>query len=82
MKFSRFDEIIRFAIDNEEEAVKAYGDMSERAQMPGLKELLLELQKEEKKHKKLLQPYRPVLSVEAMNFIKRNRQVPLDEDQS
>ena len=55
MKFSRFDEIIRFAIDNEEEAVKAYGDMSERAQVPGLKELLLELQKEEKKHKKLLQ---------------------------
>jgi rubrerythrin len=55
MKFSGFDEIIQFAIKNEEEAIKAYGDMSEKAQIPGLRELLLEFQEEEKKHKRLLQ---------------------------
>jgi len=55
MKFSGFKDIIAFAVENEESAIKAYGDMSKKTQLPGLKEMLLELQEEEKKHKKLLQ---------------------------
>jgi len=55
MELKRFDDIVKFAISREEAAIKAYGDMGERAQFPGLKELLLELQEEEKNHKKLLE---------------------------
>jgi len=55
MELKSFDQIVKFAISREEAAVKAYGDMGERAQFPGLKELLHELQEEEKNHKKLLE---------------------------
>jgi rubrerythrin len=55
MEMKSFDEIVKFAISREEAAIQAYGDMGERAQFPGLKELLLELQEEEKNHKKLLE---------------------------
>lgn len=54
MGFKDFGEVIKFAIENEENAIDAYGSMSEKTQTPGLKELLLELQEEEKNHKKLL----------------------------
>lgn len=54
MDNSNFDEVIQFAIQREEDAYEAYGDMSEKAETPGLKELLLDLQAEEKKHKELL----------------------------
>ena len=50
-----YDDIIKFAIQREEAAIKAYGEMRETAKAPGLKDLLLELQNEEKNHKKLLQ---------------------------
>jgi rubrerythrin len=52
---ANYDDIIKFAIQREEAAIKAYGAMRETAKTPGLKELLLELQNEEKNHKKLLQ---------------------------
>jgi len=55
MDRSNFKDIIQFAIKREEDACRAYGEMSEIAETPGLKELLLELQAEEKKHKELLQ---------------------------
>jgi len=55
MELKSFAEIVKFAISREEVAIKAYGDMGERAQFPGLKELLLELQEEEKNHKRLLE---------------------------
>jgi rubrerythrin len=55
MEFSSFKDVIEFAIEREEEAYQGYGDMSEKAEIPGIKELLLELQAEEKKHKELLQ---------------------------
>ena len=55
MEFSSFKDVIEFAIEREEEAYQGYGDMSEKAEVPGIKELLLELQAEEKKHKELLQ---------------------------
>lgn len=52
---SNFEDIIQFAIQREEDACRAYGEMSKVSETPGLKELLLELQAEEKKHKELLQ---------------------------
>jgi len=52
---NNYDDIIKFAIQREEAAIKAYGEMHETAKTPGLKDLLLELQNEEKNHKKLLQ---------------------------
>jgi rubrerythrin len=55
MDLKSFDDIVKFAISREEAAIKAYGDMGERAQFPGLKGLLLELQEEERNHKKLLE---------------------------
>jgi rubrerythrin len=55
MELQSFHDIVKFAISREEAAIKAYGDMRERAQFPGLKELLVELQDEEKNHKKLLE---------------------------
>jgi rubrerythrin len=55
MDFSSFKDVIQFAIEREEEAYQGYGDMSEKTEVPGIKELLLELQAEEKKHKELLQ---------------------------
>lgn len=50
-----FNEIIEFAIRNEEKAILSYGSLAEIARTPGLKKVLLELQEEEKNHKKLLQ---------------------------
>jgi len=54
MRFTKFEELIDFAIKREEEAIDAYGSMSEKANTPGLRDLLLELQEEEKNHKNLL----------------------------
>lgn len=50
-----FEDFIEFAIKREEEAIKVYGDIADIAKAPGLKKLLLDLQEEERNHKKLLQ---------------------------
>ena len=55
MEFTNFEDILQFAIQREEDACNAYFEMSKIAETPGLKELLLDLQAEEKKHKELLQ---------------------------
>ncbi len=55
MDYSNFEDIIQFAIQREEDACRAYGDMIKIAETPGIKDLLLELQAEEEKHKELLQ---------------------------
>ena len=49
------EDFIEFAIKREEEAIKAYGDLADIAKTPGLKKFLLDLQEEERNHKKLLQ---------------------------
>ena len=49
-----FEDFIEFAIKREEEAIKAYGDIAGIAKTPGLKKLLLDLQKEESQQCKLL----------------------------
>lgn len=55
MKLSSFHQVIKFAIEREEEAVESYGKMIDMVKTPGLEKLLLELQEEERNHKKLLQ---------------------------
>jgi len=55
MEKQTFEGIVKFAIEREEDAIQAYGSMIEIAETPGLKELLAELQNEERNHKKLLQ---------------------------
>jgi rubrerythrin len=50
-----FEDFIDFAIEREEEAIKAYGEIAAIAKTPGLEKLLLNLQEEERNHKKLLQ---------------------------
>ncbi len=51
---SKFQDILKLAISREEEAIASYGKMSEKTQSPGLKELFIDLQEEEKNHKSLL----------------------------
>jgi len=55
MAMTSTSEILRFAIEREEEAFRAYGDLARGAADPGIRTLLLELQAEEKDHKRLLQ---------------------------
>jgi rubrerythrin len=55
MKFSGFHDVIQFAIQREEEAAKTYGEMMEIAQDESAKKLLLDLQEDEKSHKRVLQ---------------------------
>ncbi len=50
-----FEDFIEFAIKREEDAIKAYGELADIAKTPGLKKLLLDLQEDERNHKKLLQ---------------------------
>ncbi len=66
METRTFEQVIEFAIQREEDAIKAYGNMVEMAETPGLKTLLAELQNEERNHKKLLQN----LTEEKVEFLK------------
>ena len=59
MDFSSYEDVIRFAIAREEEAAASYGEMSATAKIPGLKQMLLELQAEEIRHKQLLEDLTP-----------------------
>jgi rubrerythrin len=55
MKKDLFDEIIRFAIDGEQEAVDAYTTASEMVTRANVKEMLLDLARQEQMHKKKLE---------------------------
>lgn len=55
MKKDLFDEIIRFAIDGEQEAVDAYTTASEMVTRVNVKEMLLGLAGQEQMHKKKLE---------------------------
>ncbi|OGD25240.1 MAG: hypothetical protein A2Y56_02675 [Candidatus Aminicenantes bacterium RBG_13_63_10] len=52
--FKDRDAIIAFAVEREEEAARAYGDMIPRAQSESLRLLLADLKSEEEHHKRLL----------------------------
>ncbi len=55
MNFSDFDEIVKFAIQREDEAAEGYGSLKDKAKSQALKKLLGDLQNEERKHKELLE---------------------------
>lgn len=55
MGFSTFNDVIVFAIRREEEAAKVYGDMMAMAKEESARKLLLDLQEEERNHKRVLQ---------------------------
>jgi rubrerythrin len=49
------DEILDFAIDQEQQAADFYEDVAQRAESAKMKEMLMDFHEEEKKHKKILQ---------------------------
>jgi len=49
------DEILDYAIDQEQQAADFYADVAQRAETAGMKKVLLDFAEEEKRHKKLLQ---------------------------
>jgi rubrerythrin len=55
LKFGSVTDILDFAIEREEDAARAYGELARDASDPAAKVLLSELQTEEKNHKRLLQ---------------------------
>jgi rubrerythrin len=52
---SSFDDVVGFAIEKEEAAMKFYQQCADRAKNPGIKEFFLEMVGEERKHRDLLQ---------------------------
>ncbi len=48
------DEILDYAIDQEQQAADFYEDVAQRAETAGMKKILLDFSKEEKRHKKIL----------------------------
>lgn len=87
MKLSNFQDVVHFAIKREEDAILGYGSMIDAAKTRGVKELLKELQDEERKHRKLLQDlaegsiksYKPtkVLDLKISDYLEEE---PLDAD--
>jgi rubrerythrin len=55
MKFANFKDVMKFAIQREEEAARNYGKLRTIAKEEAAKKLLADLQQEEKHHKKILQ---------------------------
>jgi rubrerythrin len=55
MKLGNFKNIVKFAIQREEEAARTYGKLRAIAKEASAKKLLADLQEEEKYHKKILQ---------------------------
>lgn len=54
MKFSSFQDIIKFAVKREEEAARTYGRLLKLAKDPAARRLLEDLRQEERQHKKIL----------------------------
>jgi len=54
MTFESFEVLIEFAIEKEREAAAFYTDLAKQTSFLGVKESLLEMAKEEKKHESLL----------------------------
>jgi len=54
MSEASFDEIIKFAIEKEIEAMNFYKELSETAKNPAMKPIFLQWSNEEKKHKEML----------------------------
>lgn len=54
MKFSGFSEIMEYAVKREEEAARSYGRLMKKAEDPAVRQLLQDLQDDEKNHRKIL----------------------------
>jgi rubrerythrin len=54
MTFESFEVLIEFAIEKEQEAAAFYADLAEQTSFSGVKDSLLEMVEEEKKHESLL----------------------------
>jgi rubrerythrin len=54
MTFESFEVLIEFAIEKEKEAAAFYADLAEQTSFSGVKDSLLEMAEEEKKHESLL----------------------------
>jgi len=48
------DEILDYAIDQEQQAADFYADVAQRAETAGMKKILLDFSEEEKRHKRIL----------------------------
>ncbi|HEC83319.1 MAG TPA: rubrerythrin [Firmicutes bacterium] len=59
MTSSNFEEIIRFAIDKERDSVNFYQDLAEKVEDPVVKDQILKMADEERKHEKLLMNLSP-----------------------
>jgi len=55
MTFNSFEDLIEFAIEKEKEASSFYADLAKQTSFSGVKEALLEMSKEEKKHQSMLE---------------------------
>jgi rubrerythrin len=55
MTFESFEVLIEFAIEKEREAAAFYASLAQQTSFSGVKESLLEMEKEERKHESLLQ---------------------------
>ena len=54
MTFESFDVLIEFAIEKEREAAAFYASLAQQTSFSGVKDSLLEMEKEEKRHESLL----------------------------
>jgi rubrerythrin len=54
MTFESFEVLIEFAIEKEREAAAFYASLAQKTSFSGVKESLLEMEKEETKHESLL----------------------------
>ena len=57
MDFKNLDDVIRFAIDKEQEAVDFYAHCSDQAQRSEMKQAFSEMAKEEEKHIQILKKF-------------------------
>ncbi len=55
MAFNSFEEIITYAIEKEKEAAAFYADAANQESFSGVKDMLLEMSDEEKKHQTMLE---------------------------
>ena len=55
MTFDSFEDLIEFAIEKEKEASDFYADLAQETSFSGVKEALLEMSQEEKKHQTMLE---------------------------
>jgi len=68
--FNTIDEILDFAIQNEQNAVQFYTDLADKATMPEVKETFISFAKEEMGHKTRLQIIKDegIFAMEAQNY--------------